>query len=84
MLEEQGIGRPSTYAPIMSVIQTRNYVTRESGRFKPTELGNVVSDQLTNYFPSIIDLGFTAAMEQNLDEIAKGEKEWAPVLDNFY
>lgn len=84
MLEEQGIGRPSTYAPIMSVIQTRNYVTRESGRFKPTELGNVVSDQLTNYFPSIIDLGFTAAMEQNLDEIAKGEKEWAPVLDDFY
>ena len=84
MLEEQGIGRPSTYAPIMSVIQTRNYVTKESGRFKPTELGNVVSDQLTNYFPSIIDLGFTAAMEQNLDEIAKGEKEWAPVLDEFY
>lgn len=83
-LEERGIGRPSTYAPILSIIQERNYVVKDHGRFKPTELGKVVSDQLTNYFPSVIDLGFTAAMEENLDEIARGHKQWTPVLKEFY
>ena len=83
-LEERGIGRPSTYAPILSIILNRNYVTKEQGRFKPTHLGMVVCDQLTSHFPSILDAGFTAAMEENLDNIATGEKEWVPVLREFY
>ncbi|MBI4202427.1 MAG: type I DNA topoisomerase [Chloroflexi bacterium] len=83
-LEEQGIGRPSTYAPILSIIQDRQYVTKEQGRFKPTELGKVVARQLISYFPTVIDVGFTAAMEEELDEIAQGDKEWVPVLKEFY
>ena len=83
-LEEEGIGRPSTYAPTLSIIMERNYATKEQGRFKPTELGKVVSDQLANHFPTIMDVGFTAGMEQNLDDIARGEKEWVPVLRDFY
>ena len=73
-LEEEGIGRPSTYAPTLSIIMERNYATKEQGRFKPTELGKVVSDQLANHFPTIMDVGFTAGMEQNLDDIARGRK----------
>ena len=84
VLEEQGIGRPSTYAPILSVIQDRQYVSKEQGRFKPTELGKVVARQLISYFPSVIDVSFTATMEEDLDEIAQGEKEWVPVLREFY
>ena len=83
-LEEEGIGRPSTYAPTLSVIMERNYVIKEQNRFKPTELGKVVSDQLANHFPTIMDVSFTAGMEQNLDDIARGEKEWVPVLRDFY
>ncbi len=83
-LEEEGIGRPSTYAPTLSVIMERNYVLKEQNRFKPTELGKVVSDQLANHFPTIMDVSFTAGMEQNLDDIARGEKEWVPVLRDFY
>ena len=83
-LEEEGIGRPSTYAPTLSVIMERNYVIKEQNRLKPTELGKVVSDQLANHFPTIMDVGFTAGMEQNLDDIARGEKEWVPVLRDFY
>ena len=83
-LEEKGIGRPSTYAPILSIIVDRNYVTKEQGRFTPTQLGKVVCDQLTSHFPSIIDAGFTATMEENLDNIASGESEWVPVLRDFY
>lgn len=83
-LEEQGIGRPSTYAPILSIIQDRQYVSKEQGRFKPTELGKVVAHQLISYFPSVIDVGFTASMEEDLDEIAQGDKEWVPVLREFY
>ncbi|MEE8443181.1 MAG: type I DNA topoisomerase, partial [Dehalococcoidia bacterium] len=84
MLEEQGIGRPSTYAPTLSTIVDRSYVMKEQGRFKPTQLGKVVCDQLVNHFPDIMNIGFTAAMEENLDEIAAGEKEWVPVLQEFY
>ena len=84
MLEEQGIGRPSTYAPTLSVIQERNYVTKEKGHFKPTMMGMVVSDQLTQHFPTIMDIGFTAQMEERLDQIASGAKEWVPVLSDFY
>ncbi len=83
-LEEKGIGRPSTYAPILSINVDRNYVLKEQLRFKPTQLGKVVCDQLINHFPSIIDAKFTSAMEESLDDIASGEKKWVPVLHEFY
>ena len=83
-LEELGIGRPSTYAPTLSILLDRNYATKEQGRFQPTQLGKVVCDQLTAHFPRVMDVGFTAAMEENLDDIASGEKEWVPVLREFY
>ncbi|MFA5367906.1 MAG: type I DNA topoisomerase, partial [Dehalococcoidia bacterium] len=83
-LEEWGIGRPSTYAPILSVIQVRDYIVQESGRFKPTELGMQVSDMLSEHFPNIVDFGFTAQMEEGLDLIAQGKKEWVPYVSDFY
>ena len=84
-LEENGIGRPSTYAPILSTIQERNYIEKdEQRRFKPTEIGIVVNDLLVNHFPEIVDIKFTAGMEEDLDEVANGQKEWTKVLDNFY
>jgi len=83
-LEERGIGRPSTYAPILSTIQERGYVTRDSGRFCPLELGFLVSDILSQHFSDIVDLGFTAQMEEGLDQIARGEREWVPFLRDFY
>ncbi len=83
-LEENGIGRPSTYAPIISVIQERNYVERDKGRFKPLPLGFLVCDLLTQNFPGVIDLGFTAEMEEKLDDIAQGKRPWVKVLEAFY
>ena len=83
-LEEEGIGRPSTYAPILSVIQERTYVERERRSLKPTELGTVVRDMLVKHFPDIIKPEFTAAMEEDLDAISRGEKQWTPVLEDFY
>ena len=83
-LEEQGIGRPSTYAPIIATIMDRDYVRKEQGRFGPTKLGIAVSGLLTNHFPDIMDVGFTARIEEQLDEIASGEREWTPVLREFY
>jgi DNA topoisomerase-1 len=84
-LEQNGIGRPSTYAPILFTIQERNYIEKdEQRRFKPTEIGIVVNDLLVNHFPEIVDIGFTAKMEENLDEIAGGEKKWVEVLRKFY
>lgn len=83
-LEERGIGRPSTYAPILSTIKERGYVERADGRFQPLELGFVVSELLTEHFPDIVDLGFTAQMEDGLDQIARGERSWAPFLQDFY
>jgi len=84
-LEKNGIGRPSTYASIISLIQKRNYVVKnEKKRFSPTEIGRAVNDLLVEHFPKIVDLGFTAKMEDNLDEIAKGRKEWVSVLKKFY
>jgi DNA topoisomerase-1 len=83
-LEEYGIGRPSTYAPILSIIQTRGYVDREDRRLAPTELGFIVNDLLVKHFPDIINVGFTARMEEDLDLIASGEREWVPVLREFY
>jgi DNA topoisomerase-1 len=83
-LEENGIGRPSTYAPTLSTVQDRGYVLREGRQLKPTDLGYVVNDLLVNFFPDIVDLGFTAAMEEELDEIARGDKAWQPVVQRFY
>jgi DNA topoisomerase-1 len=83
-LEENGIGRPSTYAPILSTIQERGYVQREGRQLKPTDLGCVVNDLLVNLFPDVVNLGFTAAMEEELDDIARGEKTWQPVVERFY
>jgi len=84
-LEENGIGRPSTYAPILSTIQERNYVRKnDQKKFQPTEIGKVVNDILVKHFPEIVDIKFTAKMEENLDEIAQGKKEWVEVCRNFY
>ena len=83
-LEEQGIGRPSTYASIVGTIEQREYVSRESRRFKPTPLGAAVSDLLTENFPDIMDPGFTAGMEERLDQIAEGRVDWVPMLGEFY
>ncbi|MDP2704342.1 MAG: type I DNA topoisomerase [bacterium] len=84
-LEENGIGRPSTYAPIMSVIQNRNYVEKdENRRFFPTETGVLVNNLLKEHFPKIVDIGFTAEMEGDLDLIAEGKREWHELIRNFY
>ena len=83
-LEERGIGRPSTYAPTLSTIQDRSYVERIDGRFHPLEIGFVVTDILIEHFPDIVDLGFTAQMEEELDQIAQGERGWVPFLQDFY
>jgi len=83
-LEKLGIGRPSTYAPIVSTIQQRQYVEKKEGKFWPTPLGTTVNDFLVEYFPDIVDCEFTAKMEDSLDAIARGEKEWQPVLSEFY
>jgi DNA topoisomerase-1 len=84
VLEENGIGRPSTYAPILSTIQERGYVRRENRRLFPTEIGITVNDLLVNYFDEIVNLNFTAKMEDALDEVADGERQWADVVDTFY
>lgn len=83
-LEQRGIGRPSTYAPILSIIQDRNYVYKSDGKFYPHELGVIVNSILKEHFPKIVDLGFTAQMEGQLDEIARGKQEWIWVLRDFY
>jgi len=84
MLEQQGIGRPSTYAPILSTIQERGYVTKAKGSFRPTELGDVVSDLLSQYFPDIVNVEFTARMEEELDKVAHENRDWVSVVQNFY
>ncbi|MBP7056647.1 MAG: type I DNA topoisomerase [Candidatus Omnitrophica bacterium] len=83
-LEELGIGRPSTYAPIIQTITARDYVIRESGYFKPTELGGIVTQLLMKHFPKVIDVEFTAHMEDELDGIEEGEIDWVVVLKSFY
>ena len=82
-LEERGIGRPSTYATIISTIQDREYVRLEDKRFVPTDLGNVVCAQLRDHFPSLMDVGFTAGMEDNLDKVADGKLGWVGLLRDF-
>ncbi len=83
-LEERGIGRPSTYAPIVSTIQERQYVEKFEGKFKPTSLGTTVNDFLVDYFPDVFDYQFTAKMEDELDDIANGQRKWKIVLNDFY
>jgi len=84
-LEELGIGRPSTYAPILSTIQERLYVKKnKEKKFVPTEMGILVNDMLVQHFPEIVDYQFTAKMEKDLDKIAAGQTKWVPVVRNFY
>jgi len=83
-LEELKIGRPSTYAPTIDTIQKRNYVKLDSKRFVPTELGEIVYEQVKEYFPEIIDVEFTVNMETLLDKIAEGDMKWRKVIDDFY
>jgi len=84
-LEKEGIGRPSTYAPIISTVQERNYIEKDEKKyFRPTEIGIVVNDLLVKHFPKIVDVKFTANMENDLDRIAQGEKEWIKIVEEFY
>ncbi|WAA13612.1 type I DNA topoisomerase [Fervidibacillus halotolerans] len=83
-LEELGIGRPSTYAPILDTIQRRGYVTLDKKRFVPTELGRIVIELISEFFPEIIDVEFTAKMESDLDLIEEGKENWINILDHFY
>jgi DNA topoisomerase-1 len=83
-LEEHGIGRPSTYAPTMETIKQRGYVTVEDRRLHPTESAYRVTDLLVEHFPEIVDPDFTARMEEQLDDVARGEHEWVPVVRDFY
>lgn len=83
-LEENGIGRPSTYAPTVSTLLDRGYVRRENKKLVPEETGFVVTDFLIEHFPDIVDVGFTARMEEDLDEIASRKRKWVPVIRDFY
>jgi DNA topoisomerase-1 len=83
-LEEEGIGRPSTYAPTLATLLARSYITTEQKKLIPTELGAVVSDLLAEHFPNVFDIGFTSQMENELDDIASGDRAWVPTLRSFY
>ena len=83
-LEEKGIGRPSTYAPTISTILARGYVMREKKQLFPTELGIMITDMMKEYFADIVDIAFTAGMEEQLDEVEEGELDWHKVLSDFY
>lgn len=83
-LEEKGIGRPSTYAPTISTILARGYVTREKKQLYPTELGVMITDMMKEHFTDIVDIAFTAGMEEQLDEVEEGKRDWRDVLREFY
>jgi DNA topoisomerase-1 len=83
-LEEYGIGRPSTYAPTISTLQARHFVTRRDRRLFPTDVGTVVNDLLVNHFGEYINVDFTADMEAQLDQVASGDREWGGMIDAFY
>ncbi|MTV81184.1 type I DNA topoisomerase [Secundilactobacillus folii] len=83
-LEENGVGRPSTYAPTLDTIQRRYYVKLVGRRFEPTELGEIVNSIIQDYFPDIVDIGFTAGLEKELDGIEEGDQNWVKVVDSFY
>lgn len=84
ILEEKGIGRPSTYAPIIATIVSRGYVLRQKKQFEPTELGILVIEMLKEYFPDIIDVEFTASMEEKLDQVEEGKLSWKQIIRDFY
>ena len=84
VLEQKGIGRPSTYAPIISTIQTRQYVEKKEKRLHPTAIGDAVTEFLVKYFPKVMDYEFTADMELGLDKVAEGTQEWIKLLSKFY
>ncbi|MDR1473239.1 MAG: type I DNA topoisomerase [Lactobacillales bacterium] len=84
ILEENGVGRPSTYAPTLETIQRRYYVKLVSKRFEPTELGEIVNKLISEFFPGIVNVGFTADVEQNLDEIEHGNEKWRQVVDQYF
>lgn len=84
ILEEKGIGRPSTYAPTIQTLVSRDYVTRKGGALVPSELGETVTDLLVQYFPRVLDVEFTARMEEELDKIEEGQIPWVGVLKDFY
>ncbi len=83
-LEEHGIGRPSTYASIISTLQNREYVTLETKRFHPTDVGRIVNKFLTDHFTKYVDYDFTANLEDDLDAVARGEKDWIPLMHDFW
>src|SRR5205085_473799 len=83
-LEELGVGRPSTFAPTVEVIQTRHYVKQEERRLSPTELGKTVNGWLVEHFPEIVDVKFTAGMEEELDDVEEGRRKWVPIVREFY
>jgi DNA topoisomerase-1 len=83
-LEERGIGRPSTYAPTIATVLARGYAATEEKKLVPTELGLIVNDLLVEHFPHVFDVGFTSQMEEELDEIASGERAWVPTMHEFY
>jgi len=83
-LEEYGIGRPSTYASIISTLKDREYVTLDKKRFEPTDTGDIVNKFLTEHFAQYVDYNFTAKLENQLDEIASGQRQWVPVMDSFW
>ncbi|WP_028693758.1 type I DNA topoisomerase [Pseudomonas cremoricolorata] len=83
-MEKRGIGRPSTYAAIISTIQDRGYVTLHNRRFYSEKMGDIVTERLSESFSNLMDYGFTAGMEENLDDVAHGERDWKNVLDEFY
>ncbi|QWI73658.1 type I DNA topoisomerase [Bacillus mycoides] len=83
-LEELGIGRPSTYVPTLETIQKRGYVALDNKRFVPTELGGIVIELILEFFPEIINIEFTANMEQSLDEVEEGNANWVKIVDDFY
>ncbi len=82
-LEENGVGRPSTYAPTLETIQRRYYVKLTNKRFEPTELGEIVNTLIVEFFPQIVDIHFTASMEGDLDKIGDGQEKWVEVVDRF-
>lgn len=83
-LEEYGIGRPSTYAPVLNTIQERNYVQKIKKYLYPTDIGILVNDLLVKHFSKIVDIEFTARMEEDLDKIAQGKQQWVPIIEDFY
>ncbi len=83
-LESHGIGRPSTYAPTLTTIQERGYVEKEDKKYRPTDIGELVTDLLVEHFPEIADVQFTAQVETELDEIAEGERDWREMMQSFY